>query len=382
MKCIICNSEIENDDNFCHQCGHWTAKGYTYFNQNEKHVKLLEGSATKTENKMITLFVLISILVILVTLISFIRGNEVLKPFIYIKKQAFNYKYGYSTSVIKTDNQYHKINISNLEVANNYIEKDLSTQNWQCRDNIDIYHIEEELKQKYEIKSISFCDIETEETQKIKNVIDKMWILFPNTIGYLDTISITNANSKDEYVAYFQPIYQFINRNEDINKYNKVNKTQILLNSYYFLNNKLLSNTVNEVIEENFYVKDTTWESLIAHEMGHYITFVSLLKQNNIDSITLVTKENENKINELISLINSHTYSQKIVEQALANYNKINNQNVSLETLTNSISKYASTSPDEAIAEAVHDYYLHGNNANTYSLEIIKILKERLGEAT
>ena len=380
MKCIICNSEIESDDNFCHHCGHWTAKGYTYFNKNEDHLKLLEGNAIKSENKMIALFVLISLLIILFTAISIIRGNEILKPFVYIKKKIFNYKYGYPTSVIKTDNQYHKVNISNLEEANTYIKDDLSTQTWQCKDNIDIYHIEEELKQKYKIKSISFCDMNIEEVKKIKNTMDKVWTLFPNTIGYLDTISITNANTKNEYIAYFQPIYQFINTTEDIDKYNKVNKTQILLNSYYYLNNKVLSKNVNEIIKKDFYVKDVNWESLIAHEMGHYITFVSLLKLNNIDSITLVTKENENKIKELITVINSHTYAKEILEQALNNYNKYNHQNLSSEELISNISNYATTSPDETIAEAIHDYYLHTNNANSYSLEIIKILKERLGE--
>ena len=221
MKCIYCNSEIETDDNFCHHCGHWTAKGYTYFNQNEEHLKLLEGNATKTENKMTTLFTLISLLVILFTSISIIRENEILKPFIYIKKKAFSYKYGYSTSVIKTDNQYHKVSINNIDDAYRYIEKDISNQTWQCTDNIDIYHIEEELKQKYNIKSISFCDMETEEVTKIKNTLDKIWTLFPNTIGYLNTISISNTNTKNEYIACFQPVYQFINNNEDINKYQK-----------------------------------------------------------------------------------------------------------------------------------------------------------------
>lgn len=61
-----------------------------------------------------------------------------------------------------------------------------------------------------------------------------MYNLFPNISGALTNISITNASTNKEYIARFQPMFQFVNTNEDITKYNKVNKTQILLNSYYF----------------------------------------------------------------------------------------------------------------------------------------------------
>ena len=55
-------------------------------------------------------------------------------------------------------------------------------------------------------------------------------------------------------------------------------KTKILLNSYYFLNKDILS----KGLKENWYPNNASYESLIAHELGHYITFVTLLKQNNI----------------------------------------------------------------------------------------------------
>ena len=66
-----------------------------------------------------------------------------------------------------------------------------------------------------------------------------MYNLFPNISGALTNISITNASTNKEYIARFQPMFQFVNANEDITKYNKVNKTQILLNSYYFLNEEV-----------------------------------------------------------------------------------------------------------------------------------------------
>ena len=36
-------------------------------------------------------------------------------------------------------------------------------------------------------------------------------------------------DTNSEYIARFQPMYQFVNINEDINNYNKVNKTQIFI---------------------------------------------------------------------------------------------------------------------------------------------------------
>ena len=378
MKCIKCNSEIESDDNFCYNCGNWTPKGYSYLKENKDNI--LNGNVMKTENKLPTLFVLISLLICITVIISVVRGQKILKPIVYLKKQIMNNQYGYTTSIIKTDNNYYNKSIPNIESANEIIENDLSSQSWQCIDNIDNYKIEESLKNKYKIKSISFCDMETEEVRKIEEVFNRFFLIFPSSIGYLDTLTITNDKDKNKFIAYFQPIHQFVNRNEDINNYNKVNKTQILLNSYYFLNKK-------EKIKENFYVKDATLESLIAHELGHYITFVALLKEKNITSITLTTKENEKELEEIISIINNNSFSNDILEKATNKYNEKYNSNLTTLHLAETISKYASTKningeliKDETIAEAVHDYYLHNDNANNYSKEIIYILKEKLGD--
>ena len=379
MKCIKCNSEIESDDNFCYNCGNWTPKGYSYLKENKDNI--LNSNVIKTENKLPTLFVLLSLLICITAIISVVRGQKILKPIVYLKKQIINKQFGYTTSIIKTDNNYYNQPIYDIESAYKIIETDLSSQSWQCIDNIDNYRIEENLKNKYKIKSISFCDMETEEVRKIEEVFNRFFLIFPTSIGYLDTLTITNDKDKNKFIAYFQPIHQFVNRNEDINNYNKVNKTQILLNSYYFLNKK-------EKIKENFYVKDATLESIIAHELGHYITFVALLKEKNITSITLTTKENEKELEEIISIINNNSFSNDILEKATTKYNTKYNSNLTTLQLANSISKYAGTKnvngeliKDETIAEAVHDYYLHKDNANNYSKEIITILKEKLGDS-
>ena len=83
----------------------------------------------------------------------------------------------------------------------------------------------------------------------------------------------------------------FVNNNSNINEFNRVNKTQILLNSYYFLNKDIVSSGLKTKTKDNWYPESATFESLIAHELGHYITFVSLLKENKYVNIIEYIKE-------------------------------------------------------------------------------------------
>ena len=189
---------------------------------------------------------------------------------------------------------------------------------------------------------------------------------------------MTNALNKTEYVAYFQPVYSFVNSGN-----HQVNKTQILLNSYYFLNQNILK----KGISKDWYVKDATYESLIVHEFGHYITFVSLLKENRINNIFFETKENQQEIDKIIQKINDQTYAKMIIETSIANYNSLYQESISIEDFAKSISNYAGKKNingeviyDEIIAEAIHDYFLHQNNANKESLEVVKLINRKLGK--
>lgn len=386
MKCIKCESEIENDDNFCWKCGYWTRKGEIFLKDNSNVNKILNGEAVKQDEKLTILMGLLGIGSILFIIMMIIQGNDLFKPFIYLKKQAMNYTYGYNTSMIKTDNKYSNEQVNNYEEALQFIKNDFKEQTWLCEKNIEVTKIEYELGSKYNIPSVSFCDASYEVSLKIKNIIEEMYNLFPSIKGSLTNITITNANSKQEYIAYFQPLYQFININEDINSFNKVNKTQILLNSYYFLNNDMLKKDIGAVVGENYYVNDATWESTIAHEFGHYISFVILLKEQGLPNITFETSKNYSKINNIIEIFNRGTHSNDIVNEALQHFNTKYNLDYDVKTFASSISNYATKEnengiliADETIAEAVHDYYLHRSNMKPSSKEIVEVLKRRMG---
>ena len=388
MKCLNQNcdaNEIEKDDNFCYKCGHWTAKGYAFLNNKDNVDSILSGATLKQSGRLSILGALLSLVFIVFSVMLIIRGQDLFKPFFYLKKQAFNYIYGFNTSLMKTDNKYNKKTINSYEDAIEFIKKDFSDQQLYCFNDTKVTLMALDLEEKYSIPSVSFCDMSIEESTKIKDVIDSMYNLFPNINGALTNITITNASTKSEYIARFQPMYQFVNINENIDSYNKINKTQILINSYYFLNKDLISKPIKSVVGESWYVNDATWESTVAHEFGHYISFVTLLKKNGIDNITLVTKDNEETINNILKEFNSGLYSTSLLNEALNNYNTNHSTNMTLKEFASTISNYASSEDkkgnliaDETIAEAVHDYYLHGNDMKETSKEIISVINSKL----
>ena len=358
MKCIKCNEELEVDDNFCPTCGELTPHGYLSLKDNKLRYK---------ENNIGSLFTITSIIIISFIIMTLISGKDMFRPYIELQKEISSLKYGYKVSIMNTNNKYTNVTLSTKEEAINLIKQDITKQSWKCKRNINVSLIEKEISENYDIPSVSLCDIDEDISSKIKEVISATYQLFPNIKGYLTNITVTNAPRNEDYIAYF-------------NEYNKVNKTEILLNSYYFLNKDIL----NKGLKENWYPNDASYESLIAHELGHYIAFVTLLKQNNIDNITLVTKDNINNYQNILNILKEGVYSKELVEEAITNYNKKYNINISLEDFNKNISGYASqkvkesVNYDEVIAEAIHDYYLHRDSSSASSLEIINILKERL----
>ena len=387
MNCIDpkCDAtEIENDDNFCYKCGSFTAKGFAFL-QDERNVRKMEnGSTSKQNSRLSVLVVLLISSAVVFTAMLLIRGNDLFKPFFYIKKQIQNHQYGYNTTLLKTDNKYNE-EINTYDEAIEKIRMDFDSQDLACFNSLDVDILSREIEKNYLLANVSLCDMKEEVVKEIENTIKEFYSLFINIKGSLTNISITNTAEKDDYIARFQPMYQFVNINKDINEVNKVNKTQILLNSYYFLNEELLNKPLEEVSGGNYYVEGSTWYSTIAHELGHYVSFLTLLKKNGIYSIALETKENTSLIKDIINEYTSGNYSRELLEEALNNYNQKYSANKDIYEFASTISTYASSKDnegnllaEETIAEAVHDYYLHRDNMKASSREIVNVLKNRL----
>ena len=96
-------------------------------------------------------------------------------------------------------------------------------------------------------------------------------------------------------------------------------------------------------------------------------------------------QENEYQINNAVEEFESGEFANEILDMAINNYNQNYNMHLSKEEFASTISKYASVKNKddeinalETIAEAVHDYYLHGTYASKSSYEIVEILKRKL----
>ena len=100
--------EIEKDDNFCYKCGHWTAKGYSFIRNKENVESILNGAAVKKEDNFSVMVSVASLAFISFFIISIIRGNDLYKPFFYLKRKGNGYIYGYNVSILNTSNTYNK----------------------------------------------------------------------------------------------------------------------------------------------------------------------------------------------------------------------------------------------------------------------------------
>ena len=60
-------------------------------------------------------------------------------------------------------------------------------------------------------------------------------------------------------------------------------------------------------------------------------------------------------------------------------YNKTVISKIDYNTFVSLISPLAKNNSNDAVAEAIHDYYLHGTNMQRSSLEIVKVINERIG---
>ena len=105
----------------------------------------------------------------------------------------------------------------------------------------------------------------------------------------------------------------------------------------------------------------------------------------SVRRFTFVTKDNEDTVDNILKEFNSGAYSIALLNEAVNNYNNSHSTNLTLKEFASTISNYASSEDkkgnliaDETIAEAVHDYYLHGNDMKETSKEIISVINSKL----
>ena len=287
----------------------------------------------------------------------------------------------YKTSIVY-DNQYEGVSAKTEKEANKLIVKDSTVQKKICSE--EIIEIENEIIKKYGLTAVNLCEMDPNFAREIGNVFKKIYEEYPGTEDVLTNLTLVNAPMSQGYIAAFQPIFIFAT-NDTETTYPWILKTQIYLNTTYFLNPERLDSSVKDGSASGHFPPNATIYSPVAHEMGHYLSFYAMMKNYNMDSILLV---DDNKIDLLYTIVDDFgkgNFSLKMIKEAYENCKNDTGTTLALDDWRATISSYAVAKDnsgkyiyDETIAEAFHDIYLNGDNARKASKYVIAVLKKYL----
>lgn len=385
--CNKCGDVIEKDEKYCNKCGNYLG------NINNQNYEPNSGIYQTSDNKKA---VLIGIgigtfLLFIVIFCSFILKN--LKGNYYFNKNSYennekssttieSKKSGKYSTVIIYDNTYSGVKISKDTDALNLIIEDSVSQKKNCP--TEIKKIEDDIISKYGITAVNLCELDLGFARELENVFKKIYNEYPSVRGYITNLTLVNASLSEGYIAAFMPIFNFATSSSS-STYPWVIKTQILLNTSYFLNLERLESSVIAGSTSGHFPKNATIYSPVAHELGHYLSFLAMMRSYKLNSILLVDNNNINTFYNLYSDFGTGKYSLSMIEQAYQKYKSDTNTNLSLDEWRGTISKYALAKNnsgeyiyDETIAESFHDVYLNGKNAKDASKYVVNVLKERL----
>ena len=280
-----------------------------------------------------------------------------------------------------TNNTYEKVSLENFEDVKKLIRKD-SVDQKKSNYPKEILKIEDDIIGKYSITAVNLKEMDTQFAKELEDVINEIYTYFPTTKGYLTNLTLTNLDtSQAKVIALFMPVFPFASSNTETTLPWGI-KTQIQLNAKYFLNPDSMTAAINASSKAGHFPKNATKYSSVAHELGHYLSFIALLKQENIDSIMLLDEQNQEKFFNMIEDWGEGTFSKKILNEAYTSYVK-DNGDIDFDEWRGQISKYALAKNesgnyiyDETVAEAFHDFYLNKQNANNVSKYIVRVLKK------
>ena len=380
MMCPRCKSIIDDSNRVCDSCGYILSN---YIDASREKKMMI---------KYIFLGVIIGLVIVLLVFFAFLSINKILDKY-YFDNTAYNTSSnvvknlgttmtGKYTTAIIADNTYSGVRVKNKEDADNLIINDSITQKGNCP--TEILDVENQMINRYNITAVNLCEMDPNFAMELSNVLDRVYNDFPNVRGYMTNLTLINAKVSDNYIAAFMPVFNFATSSTR-STYPWVIKTQLLLNTTYFLNRERLEATVFDSVSANHFPKNATIYSPIAHELGHYLSFLALMKSYKLDSILLVDSKNINKFYDVYDDFAENKYSYTLIEEAYNKYIKDTNSTINIDEFRGMISSYALAKDntgdyiyDETIAEAFHDVYLNGDNATIASKYIMQVLKNKL----
>ena len=398
MFCSKCGKAVQSDEKYCSTCGNYVGSVSANILENtfqEVSNNSLNASNIKKINNKKLIFLGIGI-GLGITIVIFICAITI-KTFdnkYYFNNQSYDsstdipskkekvQKKGKYSIVIIYDNIYTGVKIDNNKDAYDLIVKDSVSQKNNCPKEIKV--IEDDIIHKYNITAVNLCEMDVEFAKELENALDKIYTEYPSIKGYITNLTLVNASLSDNYIAAFMPAFNFATSNTS-STYPWVIKTQILLNTSYFLNEERLEAFVASGSSSGHFPPNATKYSPIVHELGHYLSFLAMMNSYDINSILLIDNNNINTFYKLYDDFAKGGYSYKIIEEAYNNYKNDTNTLLSIDEWRGTISDYALAQDnsgnyiyDETIAEAFHDIYLNDSNAQDASKYIVNVLKQKL----
>ena len=285
------------------------------------------------------------------------------------------------TSIVY-DNQYLKqTTLKDVDDVYKMIVTDSLKQKNNC--SAEVVNIENEIISNYGIKAINLCEMDTDFAEELRDVIKYIYEEFPTARNHMTNITLANVDNDATFMAAFMPIFTFATSNTK-NGYPVGIKTQIILNAKFFLNTNKINSSVSYGSKSGYFPPNASRSSTVAHEFGHYLSYVALLNHYNSSDLTFV-KATNTKLMPVYNDFNEGNFSYDIINEAYLKYKQSAGSNLSFDEFRASISKYAVAKDgngdyiyDETIAEAFHDCYLNGEDAKLASKLIISVLKSYL----
>ena len=337
---------------------------------------------------IITITILISFMIIFGTITYLIKFKS--KSNYYINEESGKTETAetnkssttgkYKTQII-TDNVYSGISVKSIDDANKLIIQDSVNQK-KSDYSQEIINIENDIINKYSITAVNLKEMDVGFARELENVIKNIYTEYPNARGHLTNLTLTNLDmSEANVIALFMPIFMFGTSNTNTTR-PWVIKTQIQLNAKYFLNPERIESAVATSSKAGHFPENATKYSPVAHELGHYLSFIALMNYYNTKSIIVINDSQTQNYYDIFKDFGAGTFSKKMLDEAYGNYIQENSY-VDFDEWRGQISQYALAKDnsgeyiyDETIAEAFHDSYLNGNNANIVSKYITKVLKK------
>jgi hypothetical protein len=286
------------------------------------------------------------------------------------------------TSVIY-DNQYLKQTILKTdEEMDFFLNLDSDNNGTNC--SSEIKQIENSIETNYGIQAVNLCEMDVAFAKELESVAAYIYNNYPTARGRITNLTLANVDKGASYMAAFMPVFTFVTSNTN-SSYPLGIKTQIILNAKFFLKPAKIQSSATYGAASGYFPKGATRSSTVAHEFGHYLSYVGMMNYYKTDNLTFVRTDNAAKLHSVYDDFAVGNFSNMVIKKAYEKYQKDYNGTLSYDDFRGSISKYALAKNasgayiyDETIAEAFHDCYLNGDSAQLASKLIMEALNEYL----